>query len=45
LKQYEGCIADCNEAIKLDKDFLKPYNRRAHANAALKNYEKAISDY
>lgn len=45
LKEYDQCIKDCNEAIKLDKEFLKPYNRRASAYTSLKQYEKAINDY
>ena len=32
MDKCEECITDCNLAIKMDKDFLKPYNRRAQAN-------------
>ena len=31
LANYEECIADCNQAIKIDKHFIKSYFRKAKA--------------
>jgi len=44
-KLHKKCVEDCNVAIGMDRNFLKPYNRRAQANTELKNYGKAIEDY
>jgi hypothetical protein len=35
-------IADCNEALKLDKTYIKALNRRATALEALDRLEEAV---
>ncbi len=37
-------IQDADKAIEIDKDYIKPYFRRASANLILANYDKAIED-
>ena len=45
LKDYEGAIADYNQAIKLKSDYAEAYNNRGIAKGNLKDYEGAIADF
>ena len=48
LRNHEECVSDCTEAIKLDPDYAKAYNKRAASLCILgekKDIEKAIQDY
>ncbi|PVU90396.1 hypothetical protein BB561_004899 [Smittium simulii] len=42
---FGAAIADAEEAIKLDANFVKAYYRRASAHMAMGNIEKAKNDY
>ncbi len=45
LKDYQGAIADFNQAIKLDPNFASAYFNRGLAKYELKDYEGEIADY
>lgn len=40
--QTERVVADCDEALKLDKGYLKALNRRATALETLHRYEESL---
>ena len=42
---YQGAIADCNEAIELDPKNATAYNNRGYAKGKLVDYQGAIADY
>ncbi|KZO97277.1 mitochondrial outer membrane translocase receptor TOM70 [Calocera viscosa TUFC12733] len=43
--QHQKVIDDCNEALKLDKNYVKALNRRAGAHEALGNDIDALHDF
>ncbi|KAG8835674.1 TOM (translocase of outer membrane) complex component [Serendipita sp. 399] len=43
--QYERVVADCDEALKLDRTYIKALNRRATALEALGRLEEAVRDF
>ncbi|KAL6303601.1 ADP/ATP carrier receptor [Sparassis latifolia] len=43
--QHEKVIEDCDEALKLDSNYVKALNRRATALEALEQFEGALRDY
>jgi len=43
-RDYDGTIADLNEAIRLDPKFAVAYDRRAFAYNAKGDYDRAIAD-
>lgn len=45
LDQFDKCVDDASEALKLDPNFIIAYHRRAYALVKLKKYEAAISDF
>ena len=45
LKEYARVIEDANQAIKLNKDYIKAYHRRGKAYAGLNKIEIAIKDF
>lgn len=45
LEDYEASSKDCTAAIKIDKDYVKAYARRATAREALGDVEGAYEDY
>lgn len=45
LEDYEAASKDCTAAIKIDKDYVKAYARRATAREALGDVEAAYEDY
>ncbi|MBD2777434.1 serine protease [Iningainema tapete] len=45
LKDYQGGIADLNEAIRLQPDYARLYSNRGRARSMLKDLKGAISDY
>eukprot|EP00045_Choanoeca_perplexa_P013435 m.152432 g.152432 ORF g.152432 m.152432 type:complete len:258 (+) comp16356_c0_seq1:85-858(+) len=44
LEQYEACVEDSSEAIRIDQEYVKAYARRATAHERLEHYEKAMED-
>ena len=42
---YQGAIADYDQAIKLKPDYAEPYNNRGLARSALGDNQGAIADY
>lgn len=44
LNQFDKVIEDCNEAIKLKKNYIKAYIRRAKAYEKSEQYDKAMVD-
>jgi tetratricopeptide (TPR) repeat protein len=40
--KYEQVVEDCDEALKLDANYVKALNRRANALEALERYEEAL---
>ncbi|KAI8900668.1 hypothetical protein BC833DRAFT_580978 [Globomyces pollinis-pini] len=45
IQEYQLAINDCNEAIKLDKAYIKAFHRRALAFEKLGNLKDALNDY
>lgn len=45
LEDYEASSKDCTAAIKINKDYVKAYARRATAREALGDVEGAYEDY
>ncbi|KAF8823150.1 hypothetical protein HHX47_DHR12000018 [Lentinula edodes] len=43
--KYELVVQDCDEAIKLDPNYVKALNRRAMAFEALEQYSEALRDF
>ena len=43
LKEYEKCVEECSESIKLKKS-IKAYFRRGKSYQALKRYDCAVQD-
>ncbi|KAJ4493651.1 hypothetical protein C8J55DRAFT_533293 [Lentinula edodes] len=43
--KYELVVQDCDEAIKLDPNYVKALNRRAMALEALEQYSEALRDF
>ncbi|EIW52732.1 ADP/ATP carrier receptor, partial [Trametes versicolor FP-101664 SS1] len=43
--QHEKVIEDCDQALALDKNYLKALNRRATALEALGRFEEALRDF
>ncbi|KAG8761087.1 TOM (translocase of outer membrane) complex component [Serendipita sp. 396] len=43
--QYERVVADCDEALRLDRTYIKALNRRATALEALGRLEEAVRDF
>ncbi|KAF7760908.1 hypothetical protein Agabi119p4_10317 [Agaricus bisporus var. burnettii] len=43
--QHDKVIADCNEALRLDKFYIKALNRRGVAFEGLAQYQNALSDF
>ncbi|KAJ3735563.1 hypothetical protein DFJ43DRAFT_991372 [Lentinula guzmanii] len=43
--QYELVVQDCDEAIKLDINYVKALNRRASALESLERYPEALRDF
>ena len=41
----DRAIADCNEAIRLDPNYVLAYNKRGYAYAAKGDYERATVDF
>ncbi|KAL7420897.1 TOM (translocase of outer membrane) complex component [Cryptotrichosporon argae] len=44
-KEYELCVADCDEALKLDRNYVKALKRRATALEQLGRDEEAVRDF
>ena len=40
--QHELVVKDCDEALKIDPNYVKALNRRAGALEALKRYQEAL---
>lgn len=45
MKNFDKCINDCNDVIKMDANYLKAYHRRGKAYMELKKYEQAVNDF
>ena len=45
LKDYDGAINDCNEALRLDPAYIKAQKMRAKAHGAAGRWEEAVRDY
>jgi tetratricopeptide (TPR) repeat protein len=45
LEDYQGAIADCDQAIYLQPDYGKAYHNRGTAKHYLKDYKGAVADY
>lgn len=45
LEAYGAALADANESIRLDADYVKGYYRRGSANFCLRHYEEALADF
>ncbi|KXN81918.1 Mitochondrial import receptor subunit tom-70 [Leucoagaricus sp. SymC.cos] len=43
--QHEKVVADCDEALRLDRTYVKALNRRGLAHENLGHYERALNDY
>ncbi|KAF9267115.1 ADP/ATP carrier receptor [Marasmius fiardii PR-910] len=43
--QHERVVADCDEALKLDSNYVKALNRRAVALEALERFAEALRDF
>ncbi|RDB21749.1 Mitochondrial import receptor subunit tom70 [Hypsizygus marmoreus] len=43
--QHELVISDCDEALKLDSNYVKALNRRGNALESLERYEEALRDF
>eukprot|EP01063_Lacrimia_lanifica_P032055 TRINITY_DN5407_c0_g1_i1.p1 TRINITY_DN5407_c0_g1~~TRINITY_DN5407_c0_g1_i1.p1 ORF type:complete len:943 (+),score=277.21 TRINITY_DN5407_c0_g1_i1:62-2830(+) len=45
MGQLKACVADCDEAIKLDSCFFRALTRRARCYMDLSDYVKAVEDF
>lgn len=45
IGEQEKVVEDCNQALKLDKSYLKAINRRALAYEKLNNLRESLNDY
>ncbi|XP_001602403.1 dnaJ homolog subfamily C member 7 isoform X1 [Nasonia vitripennis] len=45
LKKLKESVSECNEALKLDDNYLKAILRRAACYMELQDYEEAVRDY
>jgi tetratricopeptide (TPR) repeat protein len=45
LKDFENCISDCDEALKLDPSYFKVYFRRAMSKLNLGQFESSLEDF
>ena len=45
LKKISESLSECNEALKLDENYLKAILRRAACYMELQQYEEAVRDY
>ncbi|KAG9312498.1 hypothetical protein JVU11DRAFT_6888 [Chiua virens] len=43
--QHERVVADCDEALRLDSNYVKALNRRATALESLNRFEEALRDF
>ncbi|KAH7923572.1 ADP ATP carrier receptor [Leucogyrophana mollusca] len=43
--KLENVVGDCDEALKLDKNYVKALNRRGNALEGLLKYEEALRDF
>ena len=42
MKNFNGCIEDCDEAIKIDPKYIKSYLRKARVLHILRRFEEAL---
>merc|ERR1711997_414704 len=45
LKKFAESVSDCDEALKLDKDYLKAFLRRGRSYMEMEQYDEAIRDF
>ena len=45
LKKFAESVSDCDEALKLDKDYLKAFLRRGRSYMEMEKYDEAIRDF
>lgn len=45
MEKIKESIYECNEALKLDKNYLKAILRKAACHMELKEFERAVRDY
>ena len=45
MGNYNGAIADCNEALRIDYNHAPAYKTRGYTHAKKGDYEEAIADY
>jgi RNA polymerase II-associated protein 3 len=45
LNDFENCISDCDEALKLDSSYFKVYFRRAMSKLNLGRFESSLEDF
>lgn len=45
IKDYDGAVNDCNEALRLDPTYLKAQKMRAKAHGGAGNWQEAVNDY
>jgi lipoprotein NlpI len=45
LRRFDDALMNCNEALRLDPDFVGAYSNRASAHRGKGNYGRAIKDY
>ncbi|XP_062518401.1 dnaJ homolog subfamily C member 7-like isoform X1 [Corticium candelabrum] len=45
LQRFDESVVDCTEAIELDENYLKAYQRRAKSYMDGEKYEEAVRDY
>lgn len=45
LKQWDQVVADCGDAIKIDKGYMRAYTRRGRAYEQLGELDLALNDY
>merc|ERR1719433_2491979 len=45
LKKFEESVSDCDEALKLDENYLKAFLRRGRSYMELEKYDEAVRDF